>query len=193
VIPPPALPPSPHSTHDSSPPQHPSYPTQDPPHGRTHLSHSTMTPINPNLDMLPIGTFTIHTHPTLHDTTILCTSDGRAVTTLSGPRIRHLFQLYRLDLTHRSFEEEVYHLITRLGSWSKTHSPDPPPPHATNGPLERTYSQHFATHSTSRQNSTQTPAINPYTHTHTTHSTPMKTQSFHQVAATHRTPGTTLK
>jgi hypothetical protein len=43
--------------------------------------------INPGLDMLPTGKFTIHTHPTQHDTNILCTLDGRAVTTLSGPRI----------------------------------------------------------------------------------------------------------
>jgi hypothetical protein len=65
--------------------------------------------------MLPTGKITIHTHPTLHDTTILCTPDGRAVTTLSGPRVRHLFQLFRPDLTHRSFEEEIYHLRARLG------------------------------------------------------------------------------
>jgi hypothetical protein len=75
--------------------------------------------------MLPIGTFTIHIHPTLDDTTILCTLDGRAVTTLSGPRIRHMFQLFRPDLTHRTFEEEVYHLITHIGSQSDIHSPTP--------------------------------------------------------------------
>jgi hypothetical protein len=56
--------------------------------------------------MLPIGTFNIYTHPTLHDSTIMCTPDGRAVTTLPGPRIRHLFQLFRPNLTHRSFEKE---------------------------------------------------------------------------------------
>jgi hypothetical protein len=39
-------------------------------------------PINPTLDMLPTGKFTIHTHPTLHETTILSTPDGRVVTTL---------------------------------------------------------------------------------------------------------------
>jgi hypothetical protein len=77
--------------------------------------------INLDLDMLPTGTFTIHTHLALHDTTILCTLDGRAVTTLSGSRIRHLFQLFRPDLTHRSF----YHLITRLDSRSEIHSPTP--------------------------------------------------------------------
>jgi hypothetical protein len=43
--------------------------------------------------MLPTGKFTIHTHPTLHDTAILCTPDVRAVTTLSGPRTGHLFLL----------------------------------------------------------------------------------------------------
>jgi hypothetical protein len=68
------------------------------------------------MDILPSGNFTIHTHPTLHDTTILCTPAGRAVTTVSGPRVRHLFQLFHPDLTHHSFEEEIYHLITRLGS-----------------------------------------------------------------------------
>jgi hypothetical protein len=47
--------------------------------------------------MLP--TFTIHAHPTLHDTTTLCTPDGRAATTLSGPRVRNLFRLFRPDLT----------------------------------------------------------------------------------------------
>jgi hypothetical protein len=75
--------------------------------------------------MLPSGTFTIHAHPTLHGTTILCTPDGRAVTTLSSPCIRHLFQLFRPDLTHRSFEELIYHLITRLGFRSEIHSPTP--------------------------------------------------------------------
>jgi hypothetical protein len=82
-------------------------------------------PINPYLDMLPTGTFTIHDHPTLHDTTIFCTPDGRAGTTLSGPRIQNLFQLFRPDLTHRSFEGKVYHLITRIGSRSEIHSPTP--------------------------------------------------------------------
>jgi hypothetical protein len=72
--------------------------------------------------MLPTGKFTVHTHPTLHDTTILYTPDGRAVTTLSGPRVRHLFQLFRPVLTHHSFEEEIYNLITRLGSRSEIHS-----------------------------------------------------------------------
>jgi hypothetical protein len=81
--------------------------------------------IHPDLDMLPTCTFTIHIHPTLHDTTILCTPDGRAVTTLSGPRVRHLFQLFRPDLTQRSFEAEVYLLITRLGFRSEIHSPIP--------------------------------------------------------------------
>jgi hypothetical protein len=75
--------------------------------------------------MLLTGTFTIHTHPNLHDTTVLCTPDGREVTSLSAPRIRHLFQLVRPDLTHRTFDEEVYHLITRLGSRSEIHSPTP--------------------------------------------------------------------
>jgi hypothetical protein len=73
--------------------------------------------------MLPTGTFTIHTHPILIDATILCTPDARAVTTLSGPRIGHLFQFFCPDLTKRSFEEEVYHLITRLGCRSEIHSP----------------------------------------------------------------------
>jgi hypothetical protein len=68
--------------------------------------------------MLPTSTFTIYTHPTLKSTNILCTPNGRAVTTLSGTRIRHLFQFFRPDLTHRTFEEEVYHLFTRLGSRS---------------------------------------------------------------------------
>jgi hypothetical protein len=129
-------------------------------------------PINHDLDMLPTGTFTIHTQPSPHDTTILCNPDGRAVTTISGPHIRHLFIPFRPDLTHRSFEEDVYHLITRLGSRSEIHSPTPATTTATDGPLERTYSQHFATHSTSRLNSTQTPSTNPYTLTPTTHSTP---------------------
>jgi hypothetical protein len=44
-------------------------------------------PINLDFDMLPNGTFTVHTHSTLHDTSILCTPDGRAVTTVSAPRI----------------------------------------------------------------------------------------------------------
>jgi hypothetical protein len=40
-------------------------------------------------------------------------------------RAPHLFQLFRPDLTQHSFEEEVYHLITRLGSGSEIHSPTP--------------------------------------------------------------------
>jgi hypothetical protein len=75
--------------------------------------------------MPPTGTFTLHTHSTLHDTTILRTPDGRAVTTLSGSRIQHLFQLFRPDLPHCAFEEEVYHPITRLGSRSEIHSSTP--------------------------------------------------------------------
>jgi hypothetical protein len=86
------------------------------------FNHDT---INPELGMLPTGTFTIHAHPTLHDTTILCTPDGQAVTTISGPHVRHLFQLFRPDLTHSTFEEEVYCLITRPGSRSEIHSPTP--------------------------------------------------------------------
>jgi hypothetical protein len=97
--------------------------------------------------------------------------DGRAVTTLSGPRIRHLFQLFRPDLTHRSFEEEVYLLITRLGSRSEIHTPTPATT-ARNRWATREDLQHFATHSTFKQNSTQTPSTNPYTLTPTTHSTP---------------------
>jgi hypothetical protein len=81
--------------------------------------------INPDLDMLPTSTFTIHSHPTVHDTTILYTPDGHGVTTLSGPRTRHLFQLFRPDLTQCWFEEVVYHLINRLGSRSEIHSPTP--------------------------------------------------------------------
>jgi hypothetical protein len=60
-------------------------------------------PINLDLDMLPSSIFTIHSYPTLHDTTILCTPDGRAITTLSGSRTQHLFYLFRHDLTHRTF------------------------------------------------------------------------------------------
>jgi hypothetical protein len=90
-----------------------------------HLITFNHDPINADLDMLPTGTFTVHTHPTVHDTSILCTPDGRAVTTLSGPRMRHLFQIFRPDLTHFSFEEEIYHIITRLGSRSEIHSPTP--------------------------------------------------------------------
>jgi hypothetical protein len=73
--------------------------------------------------MLPTGKFTLHTHPSLHDTTILCTPDGRAVTTLNGPGVRHIFQLFRPDLSQHTFEEEVYHFLTRLGSRSEIHSP----------------------------------------------------------------------
>jgi hypothetical protein len=40
-------------------------------------------------------------------------------------RAPHLFQLFRPDLSQHSFEEEVYHLITRLGSRSEIHSPTP--------------------------------------------------------------------
>jgi hypothetical protein len=75
-------------------------------------------PINPDIDMLPTGKFTIHSHPIPSDTTILCTPDSRAVTNLSAPRTRYLCQLFRSYLTHRTFEDEVYHLITRLGSRS---------------------------------------------------------------------------
>jgi hypothetical protein len=75
--------------------------------------------------MLPTGKFAIPTHPSLHDTTILCTPDGRAVTTLSGPRVRHLFQLFRPELSQYTFEEEVYHFLTRLGSRSEIHYPTP--------------------------------------------------------------------
>jgi hypothetical protein len=52
-----------------------------------------------------------------------------------------------------------------------TH-PHPPPPHATYGPLEGTYSQHSATHFTSKHNSIQTPLTYHFTLTPTTHYTP---------------------
>jgi hypothetical protein len=73
--------------------------------------------------MLPTGPFTIHIHPTLHDTTILYTLDARAVTTLSCPHIHHLYHLFRPNITHRTFENDVYHLITRLGSRYEIRSP----------------------------------------------------------------------
>jgi hypothetical protein len=57
------------------------------------------------------------------DIAIMCTPDGRAVTTLSSPRTRHLYQLFRTDLKHRTFEEEVYHLISKLGSRSEIRFP----------------------------------------------------------------------
>jgi hypothetical protein len=47
--------------------------------------------INPDLDMAPTGNFVIHPHPTLLDRAILCTPNGKAVTTLSASRIRHLY------------------------------------------------------------------------------------------------------
>jgi hypothetical protein len=75
--------------------------------------------------MLPTGKFAIHSHPNLHDTTIHCNPDGREVIAFSGRRSRHLYQLFHPDLTHRTFEEEVYHLIKRLGSRSKIYSPTP--------------------------------------------------------------------
>jgi hypothetical protein len=36
-----------------------------------------------------------------------------------------MFHLFRPDLTQHSFEEEDYHLLTRLGSRSQIHSPTP--------------------------------------------------------------------
>jgi hypothetical protein len=75
--------------------------------------------------MLPTGKFTFRNHPNLHDTAILCTLDGRAIKTLSGPCTRHMYKLFRPDITHRTFEEEVFNLITRLGSRSEIHSPTP--------------------------------------------------------------------
>jgi hypothetical protein len=129
-------------------------------------------PINSDLDMLPTGKFTIHTHPTFHVATILCTPDGPAITTLSAPRTRHLFQLFRPDLTRRTFKEEVYQLITILDSRSEIGHLHAPPPHATEGPLVRTSSQPSGAPSTSKHNSTQTPSTNHCSDTPTTHSTP---------------------
>jgi hypothetical protein len=164
--------------------------------GPTPWTHTFISfnqdPINPDLDTLPTGTFTIHTHPTLHDTTILCTPDGQAVTTLFGPCIRHLFQLFCPDLTHRSFEEEVYRLITRLGSRSEIHSPTP----ATTTRNRWTIREDLlsALRSTFHiQNGLYSDPLltNPYTLILTTHST-MKTSSSHPTAVTHQTPGMAL-
>jgi hypothetical protein len=87
--------------------------------------HVQSRPYLPRPDMLPTGKFAIHAHPSLHDTTILCNPDGRAITTLNGPRVRHLFQLFHPDLSQHTFEEEVYHLLTRPCSRSESHSPTP--------------------------------------------------------------------
>jgi hypothetical protein len=87
--------------------------------------HIQPRPHLPRSRHAPTGTFTIHTNPSLYDATILCTPDDRAVTTLCGPRITHLFQLFRQDLTTCSFEEEVYNFLTRLGSRSEIHTPTP--------------------------------------------------------------------
>jgi hypothetical protein len=139
--------------------------------------------------MLPTGTFTVHTHPTLHDTTILWTPYGRAVTTLSGPRIRHLFQLFRPDLTRRSFEDTVYHLITRLGSHSEIHSPTPATTTrnrwATREDLLTTLRNTFHT-----QTQLYSDPLNKSLHPHTHYT--LKTQSSHPAAATHHTPGKAL-
>jgi hypothetical protein len=76
-------------------------------------------PITPDLKLLPTCKFIMHTHTTLPYTTILWIPNSRAVTALSGPRIRHLYQLFRPDLTHHTIEAGVYRLIIRLGTRSE--------------------------------------------------------------------------
>jgi hypothetical protein len=75
--------------------------------------------------MGPTRKFIMQNYPNFHDTVILCTPDGRAVTTLSAPRIRHLYKLFRPNLTHRIFDDDVDLLIKRLGSRSEIRSPTP--------------------------------------------------------------------
>jgi hypothetical protein len=65
-----------------------------PPHRQCgwHPRHITYTihPINPDLDVLPTGTFEITAYPTLSDTVLLHDPYGRLISTIYKPRLRKL-------------------------------------------------------------------------------------------------------
>jgi hypothetical protein len=90
---------------------------------------------------------------------------------------------------HRTFEEEVYHLITRLSSRSEIHSPTPAA--TTRNKWATREDLLTALHSTFhiRIELYSNPSTNQFIHTLTTPST-QKIRSFHPAAATHHTLGT---
>jgi hypothetical protein len=102
-------------------------PSQNPdlPHGRTPYSHSNTTPSIQTSTCCPPGNSPSTTTLTFTTQPSFALPTAARSTTLSGPRTRHLYQLFLPELTHRAFEEEVYLFITRLGSRSEIHSPTP--------------------------------------------------------------------
>jgi hypothetical protein len=139
--------------------------------------------------MVPIDTFTMHTQPTLPHTTIICAPKGRAVITVSGPRIRHLYQLFRPDLAHRTFEEEVNHLITGLGKCSEVLSLTPAT--TTRNRLATSEDLLYALRNTFHtQTELYSDHLNKSLHSHTYHSLYLEASSSYPVVATPMILGT---
>jgi hypothetical protein len=67
----------------------------------------------------------MHHHPSLPHVVILCLPTGMAFTTLSLDRISHLYRLFRPELAQLPFEEELYRLVTRVGTTSEIDTPSP--------------------------------------------------------------------
>jgi hypothetical protein len=75
--------------------------------------------------MKPTCHFAVHDHPCLSHVVILCLFTGTAVTTLSLDRVTHLYRLFRPKLTQLLFEEEIYRLVTIVGTSSEIDTPTP--------------------------------------------------------------------
>jgi hypothetical protein len=102
---------------------HPILPQPGTPTWRTSTVTIDHSPISPDIYMKPTGHFAIHHHPTILTVAILYRPNGRTITTLSLDRITHLYRMFQPELTHLTFEEELYRLVTRVGTTSEIDTP----------------------------------------------------------------------
>jgi hypothetical protein len=106
-----------------TPTTHPILPQRGPPPWRTYAITIDHSHINLDIDMKPTGQFSIHHHPTIPTVAILYLYTGRTITTLFLDSITHLYRLFRPELTHLTFEEELYRLVTRVDTTSEIDAP----------------------------------------------------------------------
>ena len=95
------------------------YPPPPPPWNPNHTRIS-WEPFNPYLDVNPDGRTRIVQHPTNKTQYILVAPDGKTVTTLSHSRVQKLWQDFQPHLTTRTFQEEVYLAVGRIGTRTST-------------------------------------------------------------------------
>jgi hypothetical protein len=106
-----------------TPATHPILPQPGPPPWHTSAVTIDHSLVNPDIDMKSLLDFAIHHHPTIPTVAMLCLPTGRPITILSLDRITHLYRLFRPELTHLTFEEEFYRLVTRVGTTSEIDTP----------------------------------------------------------------------